>query len=100
MSLSWKSQETNLDKVKKMIIALIEKQSIPPAAKLSWEGNELCIRIDHGGKSELRLAIKETASGICVEETKRELAFLHRAFAGVVEHAIDKVLANAGFSKN
>ena len=100
MALSWKSQEKNIESVKTVILSLIAKQPIPAATKLNWEGNELCIRIEHGGTSELRLTIKETTDGVCIVETKRELAFLHRAFAGIVESAIDKVLAHAGFSKS
>ncbi len=99
MALKWISNEKNVEKVKKLILELIAKESIPSAAKLHWEGDELHIRVEHGGKSEVRLAIRETKDGVEVVETKRELAFLHRAFVGVVEHAVDKVLSNVGFSK-
>lgn len=100
MGLCWKSKEANLDKVRDQIKKRLSNAEIPSFVEISWKDNELCIGISQGGKSEFRLALSESSNGVTIEESKRDVAFLHRAFVGTVEKMVDKIITEAGFVKS
>lgn len=99
MSSQWRCEEKDQDAVRSALDKAIKKIHLPDFAKVHWEGQELCILIDQGGRSELRLRVQPGEGGTDAKETKRSIALLHRPFTRKVEEVIERVMHEAGFNR-
>lgn len=99
MPLSWKVPQKNLDDVKQQVKTALDQTGIPSFAQVIWEQNEMCVKIDKGGKSEFRMSLQSSGSDVRVVETKRDIAFLHKPFVGKVESFVDQLMAKVGAQK-
>jgi predicted TIM-barrel fold metal-dependent hydrolase len=100
MALVWTSKNNDIDSMRAHIDERLKQTHIPAFIVVSWKNDELSVIINHGGKSEFRLALSVSPNGLRIHETKRDIALLHRAFVGKVEKMIDKVLAESGFVRS
>lgn len=99
MALNWTIPEKTLDTAKQVIDSTLSKMPIPSFAQVSWDKDELCVKIDKAGKSEFRMAIKPEGSGVKVVETKRDIAFMHKPFVSKVEGFVQEVMDMVGARK-
>lgn len=99
MALGWIFAQKKLDEVKTAVQAELTKSGIPSFASVAWEANELCVKIDKGGKSEFRMALKDAGTDTRLVETKRDIAFLHKPFVGKVESFVDQLMSQVGAKK-
>lgn len=99
MALSWTVRQSTLENVKSAINTSLQNMSLPSFATVAWEGNELIVRIDKGGKSEFRLGVKPSGDSVTITETKRDLSFLHKPFVGKVETVVSQIMGDVGAVK-
>ena len=99
MGLNFKVAGKNCDDVKSTVEGLLKSKGLPSFAEVIWQGNEMCVKIDKGGKSEFRLALKQTGTDTSVVEVKRDIAFLHKPFVGKVETFVDDIMSALGAKK-
>jgi len=90
--------ELGVAEAKAAIQTSIRETDLPDWARVDWSGNDLNVRIDKLGKSTFVLALKPDGGGSRIVETKRKVAFAHRAFVGSVEKFVDEAMRAAGFS--
>jgi hypothetical protein len=100
MALVWTSKNNDLNSMRNYINERLNQAHIPSFVTVDWKNDELSVVISHGGTSEFRLSLSVSPTGLCITETKRDIAFLHRAFVGKVERMIDKVLSESGFVRS
>ena len=82
----------NAETVKSKLINILTTEIKKPYVKTSWNDYELSIKIEKMGSSEIKIQLKEQ-EGIClIQESKRNIAFMHKAFIGEVEKIIDDML--------
>lgn len=86
------SIEKTIDAVKSELSKVIANEIKKDYVKTSWDQNELCIKIEKGGTSEIRIGLKEKDGKVLISEVKRNIAFLHKPFIGEVEKMIDHIL--------
>jgi hypothetical protein len=99
MGLNFKIAGKTADEVKATIEGHLKTKGVPPVADISWQGNEMHVRIDKGGKSEFRLALTQEGGDCRVVETKRDVAFLHKPFVGKVETFVGDLMSTLGAKK-
>ena len=96
MKQSWIIQNTDVDKVKKLLSETMQKSDVPTFVKTTWEQNELCVKVDKNGKSEFRLALSAEGEKVKIFETKRSVALLHKPFVGRVESFLSSLMKDCG----
>lgn len=84
--------EKNLEDVKSDLKKIISEEIKKDYVKTSWDQNELCIKIEKGGTSEIRIGLQEKEGKVLISEIKRNIAFLHKPFISDVEKMIDHIL--------
>jgi len=84
--------EKTLQDVKADLAKIIASEIKKDYVKTSWDENQLCIKIDKGGSSEIRIGLQEKDGKVLISELKRSIAFLHKPFIGEVEKMIDHIL--------
>lgn len=99
MPLNWNVAGKTCEEVKSKIESELKSKGLPSFADVSWQGNELCVRIDKGGKSEFRIALKQNGPDTNVVEVKRDIAFLHKPFVGKVESFVGDMMDGMGARK-
>lgn len=99
MAFNWKVAGKNPDEVKSAVEGALKTKGLPSFADVSWQGNEMCVKIDKGGKSEFRLALKPNGAGCDIVEVKRDVAFLHKPFVSKVETFVTDVMSHLGALK-
>ena len=99
MALNWNCPNLNVDSLKSQLETALKSKGLPSFADIVWAGNELCVRIDKGGKSEFRLALQQKGSDASVVEVKRDVAFLHKPFVGKVESYVGEIMSQIGAIK-
>jgi hypothetical protein len=99
MAFNWKCSNQNIDVLKTSLEAALKSKGLPSFADISWQGNELCVRIDKGGKSEFRLALQQKGVDAAVVEVKRDVAFLHKPFVSKVESYVGEIMSQVGAQK-
>jgi hypothetical protein len=99
MALNWKCANQTTDTLKASLEGALKSKGLPSFADISWQGNELCVRIDKGGKSEFRLALKQNGADATLVEVKRDVAFLHKPFVGKVEGYVAEIMGSVGAQK-
>lgn len=99
MALTWTVKQKNIENVKTDIDSSLKKMSLPSFANVCWEGNELCVRIEKGGKSEFRLGVNPAGTDVKITETKRNISFLHKPFVGRVESVVEQIMGDIGAAK-
>lgn len=85
--------------VKSTVEGILKTKGLPSFAEVSWQGHEMCVKIDKGGKSEFKLALKQSGNDTSVVEVKRDVAFLHKPFVSKVETFVDEVMSVLGAKK-
>lgn len=99
MPLNWIVAGKTCEEVKSKIEAELKSKGLPSFADVSWQDNDLCVRIDKGGKSEFRIALKQNGADTNVVEVKRDIAFLHKPFVGKVESFVGDMMDSMGARK-
>ncbi len=99
MALNWEIQETDLELCKTKINEAIQLAGLPDFAKVVWDKNEMCVRIEKAGKSEFRLALKSESGKVKLVESKRDVSFMHKPFVPRVEGVVDNVMSKIGAKK-
>lgn len=99
MALNWIFAQKSVEDVKNAVKSELSKNEIPDFASVSWEANEMSVKIDKGGKSEFRMALQNSGTNTRLVETKRDVAFLHKPFVGKVETFVDKLMSKVGAEK-
>ncbi len=99
MAMNWSVEGKTADVIRQSIDAALNQMGIPSFAQVGWEKDELCVRIDKAGKSEFRMRLKTDGSKIKIEETKRDISFMHKPFVGKVESFVEQVMNTVGAKK-
>ena len=99
MSMNFKMAGKSLDDVKSTVEGALKSKGLPSFAEVVWQGNEMCVKIDKGGKSEFRLALKQSGADTSVVEVKRDVAFLHKPFVSKVESFVTELMSSLGAQK-
>lgn len=99
MAMNWVVKQKSVDQVKKDIDSFISKTTVPQFVSVGWDGNDLCVRVEKGGKSEFRIAVKPAGQDVQIVETKRDISFLHKPFVGKVEGVVAQIMSDAGAAK-
>jgi hypothetical protein len=99
MAFHWKMAGKNCDEVKSSVEGLLKAKGLPSFADVSWQGHEMCVRLEKGGKSEFRIALKPSGSDTQIVEVKRDVAFLHKPFVGKVESFVGELMLSLGAQK-
>lgn len=99
MALAWTINQKSVENVKGEISTALKNMNLPSFANVGWEGDELCVRIEKGGKSEFRLALKPQGEAVKITETKRDISFLHKPFVGKVESVVSELMGTVGAAK-
>ena len=99
-AFNWKVPNKSAEEVKTAVEGLLKSKGLPSFADVTWQGQEMCVRIDKGGKSEFRLALKPGSGGTTdVVEVKRDVAFLHKPFVSKVESFVGEIMGALGATK-
>jgi len=94
----WMYQNISLAKATELINSQIKITPLPDYATLTWNNQEeISLKINKTGKSEVKLSIKEHNNSVIIEEMKRDISFLHKPFIHIVENEITKIINNIGF---
>ena len=96
MKSSWVIINSDIEKAKKSLMESMKKSEMPSFIKTNWEQNELCVRVEKNGKSEIRLALLAEGDKIKIIETKRSVALLHKPFVGRVETFLNGLMQECG----
>ena len=99
MIMNFKMAGKTLDDVKSTVEGALKSKGLPSFAEVVWQGNEMCVKIDKGGKSEFRLALKQSGADTSVVEVKRDVAFLHKPFVSKVETFVTELMSSLGAQK-
>lgn len=86
--------EKSLDAVKSDLNRVMAEEIKKSYVKTAWNENELSIKIEKGGTSEIRIGLTEKDGKVVVSELKRNISFLHKPFIGEVEKMIDHILSH------
>lgn len=84
----------DLDKVKSELTGLIASEIKKDYVKTSWNNNELIIKIEKMGTSEICIELKNDSGKVRICEVRRKIAFTHKPFAGEVEKMVADILGN------
>ena len=95
MSHSFKYRvEGSAETVKSKLADILTREIKKPYVKTSWNNYELVIRIEKMGSSEIKIQVVELDGNCTIQESKRSIAFMHKAFIGEVEKIVDDLLVN------
>jgi len=84
----------DLASVKKELASIMTQEIKKDYVKPQWDGDNLVIKIEKMGSSEIRFALYEQGGSVHIQEKKRSISLLHKAFVGDVERAIQHLLGN------
>ncbi len=93
MSISYVIKK-ELASVKTELTGLIAKEIKKDYVKTSWNNNELIIKIEKMGTSEICIELKNDNGSVSICEVRRKIAMMHKPFAGEVEKMVDDILGN------
>jgi hypothetical protein len=85
-----KDVATTKEQLTNTIKAEIKKDYV----KTSWNGNELSIKIEKMGTSEIKMSLQDNGKGTKIQETKRNIAMMHKPFIGDVERMVVEIFEN------
>jgi hypothetical protein len=83
-----------IESVKSELTGLIAKEIKKDYLKTSWNNNELIIKIEKMGTSEICIELKNDNGKVQICEVRRKIAFTHKPFAGEVEKMVADILGN------
>ena len=86
--------EGTAESTKVKLIEILAKEITKPYVKTSWSQNDLHIKIEKMGTSEIQIKLTDNNGKCSIEESKRAIAFMHKAFIGEVEKMVDDLLTN------
>ena len=84
--------EENIDSVKTRLLDILKNEIKKSYVKTSWNQNELCIRIEKMGTSEIKIQLNEQNNKCTIQESKRSVAMMHKPFIAEVEKIVDELL--------
>lgn len=82
------------EEIKLKLIDILAQEIKKPYVKTNWNNHELSICIEKMGTSEIKIQLKEQEGKCTIQEAKRSIAFMHKAFIGEVEKIVDNILIN------
>ena len=80
--------------IKSKLNDILSKEVKKPYVKTFWNNYELVIQIEKMGSSEIKIHVIESDGNCIIQEAKRSIAFMHKAFIGEVEKIVDDLLTN------
>lgn len=80
--------------VKTELTGIIAKEIRKDYVKTSWNNNELIIKIEKMGTSEICIELKNDGGNVHISEVRRKIAFTHKPFAKEVEKMVEDILGN------
>ena len=83
-----------INSVKSELTNIIAKEIKKDWVKTSWNNNELIIKIEKAGTSEICIELKTDSDNVRICEVRRKIAMMHKPFAGEVEKMVDDILGN------
>ncbi|RDB35455.1 hypothetical protein [Spirobacillus cienkowskii] len=83
-----------LASVKSELTSLIASEIKKDYVKTSWNKDELVIKIEKMGTSEICIALKDNNGKVHICEVRRKIAMMHKPFAGEVEKLVENILGN------
>ena len=86
--------EGKAEEIKTKLSSILQTEIKKPYVKTAWNGQELLIKIEKAGSSEIKILLSEKGDQCLIEETKRSIAFMHKPFIGEVENIVDNLLTN------
>ncbi len=88
------SIEGSAEAIKSKLTDILAREIKKPYVKTSWNQHELLIRIEKMGSSEIKIQLAEANGNCTIQEAKRSIAMMHKAFIGEVEKIVDDLLTN------
>ena len=86
--------DEKIDSVKTRLLDILKTEIKKSYVKTSWNQNELVIRIEKMGTSEIKIQLSENDSKCLIQESKRNVAMMHKPFISEVEKIVDDLLLN------
>ena len=86
--------DENINSVKTRLLDILKTEIKKSYVKTSWNQNELVIRIEKMGTSEIKIQLSENDSKCLIQESKRNVAMMHKPFISEVEKIVDDLLLN------
>ncbi|MES2613804.1 MAG: hypothetical protein V4591_00140 [Bdellovibrionota bacterium] len=86
--------EGSVDEVKVKLTSILATEIKKAYVKTSWNSNELIIRIEKMGTSEIKIQLKDQNNKCSIQESKRSISMMHKPFIGEVEKIVDDLLVN------
>ncbi|APJ02511.1 hypothetical protein [Silvanigrella aquatica] len=93
MTMSYVIEE-DINSVKSRLSNLIAQEIKKDYVKTSWNKNELIIKIEKMGTSEISIELKDDNGTVNICEVRRKIAMMHKPFASEVEKMVDDILGN------
>jgi len=82
----------DLSTVKKELVSIMASEIKKDYVKPQWDGDNLIIKIEKMGSSEIRFALYQEGNNVHIQEKKRNISFLHKPFVGDVERTVQHIL--------
>lgn len=82
----------NLENTKNKLNTILENEFKKDYIKTFWENDELCIRIEKMGTSEIKIHLAQDGDQVHLKESKRNISMMHKPFVAEVERRVQVVM--------
>jgi hypothetical protein len=79
---------------KENLSSIISTEIKKDYVKTSWKENELSIKIEKMGTSEIKMQLQPQGNSTKIVEVKRNISMMHKPFIGDVERIVCHLLEN------